>query len=340
MLNILWSEGEHLPEYVKGGTLGVIDGKVVYAVGCRQPWRESETGWWFEPPDHMWYPLPPMPLGRAYTSIGATAMHSLIVVGGRWRGHATSECFRLVHESGTWQWQTLPLLNQPRADAAVAAVGSLVVAVGGGDWERVKGGAFVAREVTRVEGLDLARPDSGWKPLAPFPGKPRAGACAAEGGEEVFVFGGYDCWLEGDVRRIERLRDAYAYHVRTNTWRPIADLPLPLSGAAAAGYHDRFIFLCGGALGLMDDPEATLQLVKKDSRRGVLIGEYSDRVYAYDIKANTYTLLPGRMVHGHNDLRVGVWEDRIYAAGGENVDVTLSNTSDAFQIGEINEIEI
>jgi hypothetical protein len=124
-----WRFGPEYLNYVKGGAMAAVGGAVVYAGGMTQPWRESEAAWFLQPENKDWRPLPPMPKGRAYTH-GTGAEDSLIVTGGRWRGHATADVFRLRRGGpGDWLWDVLPSLAEARATAGVAAVGSKMVAV-------------------------------------------------------------------------------------------------------------------------------------------------------------------------------------------------------------------
>jgi N-acetylneuraminic acid mutarotase len=185
--------------------------------------------------------------------------------------------------------------------------------------------------------LDLNNPKSGWQELGELPFSPRVGCSAVEVGGCFYLLGGYNCWVdEQNVRRFERFDEVFQYDFSTGCWTEISPLPVKLSGHQAVAYADRYIIVIGGAPRFsLFDQELLYQSVKVDSKRGVLIGEYSDLVWVYDTHTESYDLLPDRMPHGLNDLRACIRENTIYVGGGENVDVTTSNTTNAFMIGKI-----
>jgi hypothetical protein len=332
-VSLRWSEGPHFPSFIKGGAFGAVGGTLVYAAGMTYPWRETEAVWAFEPGTADWVPLPPLPEGRAYTQ-GVGALDSLVVVGGRRQRRSRAEVFRLSRSGSGWRWETLPALAQPRGVAAVAAVDALVVAAGGGDWDRIRGGSFLPREVTLVEGLDLRRTDRGWRALAPFPAGPRVGAAAATLGGKVYVFGGYDCWWEGEQRQKRHFADAYCYDPAGDRWEECAAMPAAAHGAAAAPLDDRRIAIAGGYVQIPGADGRTYNSLAVDAKRKVVLGQYCDGVLVYDTVARAYSWAEGKMPWGLNDLRLAALGGKLYAVGGENVDVTLSNTTDAFMIGE------
>ena len=349
-----WGDGPPYPAFVKGGAMAVVSDAVAYVAGSTYPWRETEMGWYFEPEKDWkapesgslqqedkkallssgWKPLPPMPVGRAYTH-GTGVLDSLVVVGGRWQRHACKEVFRLYRRSSKeWQWEVLPSLSQARAVAGVAAVGSMVIAVGGGDWDRIRGGAFMTREVTLVEGLDLQQKDKGWRSLASFPGGHRVGTMTASAKGKVYVFGGYDSWYENDQRRLQEHTDAFCYDVESNRWEAIPSLPAALRNAAVTTLDDRHIVMAGGVAEIPDGSQQNYQSILVDPKRRVVLGQYSNRVLVYDTVNRAYTWAEGRMPRGHGDMRMCQLGSRLYALGGENVDVTLSNCTNDFMVGE------
>ncbi|MCX6621482.1 MAG: hypothetical protein NTY38_10450 [Acidobacteria bacterium] len=329
-LAIRWKEGAGYPGYVKGGAMGVVDGVIVYAGGMTQPWRETEAVWSFEPEGKDWKPLPPMPEGRAYTQ-GSSAMDSLIVAGGRRQRAARREVFRLRRNpAGEWKWDTLPSLNQGRMGAAVAAAGPLVLAVGGGDWDN---GAFQPKAVTMAERLDLREPDAGWKTAAAYPGGPRASVVASEAGGKIYAFGGYDLSYPGGKRQIQIFADAWCYQPDHDRWEKLPPSPAPLYGGAAATVKNRWVVIGGG---IVQGPDGTYeQSVIVDAKRHLVMGQYSSRVLVFDTETRTYAWCGEKMPRGHNDVRMCSLGDRIYALGGENTDLTLSNTTNDFLVGTV-----
>jgi hypothetical protein len=314
--------------------MAAVAGAVVHAAGMAYPWRETEVAWYFEPEAKDWKPMPPMPEGRAYTQ-GTAALDSLVVVGGRKNFHGCKEAFQLQRVSQRdWRWEVLPSLSQGRAAAAVAAVDSLVVAVGGGDWDRKRGGAFLPREVTQVEGLDLKQKDKGWRQLAAFPAGSRVGAMAASVQGKIYVFGGYDHWYENEERHFKHYADAYCYDPSADRWESLPGLPGTVSNAGVATWQERYVVLAGGLMEVPGGNGLTYKSVMVDPQRKVVIGEYSDRVLLYDTTNRTCIWAEGQMPRGTNDLRLCTLGERLYALGGENVDVTLSNTSNDFLVGE------
>jgi N-acetylneuraminic acid mutarotase len=108
-----------------------------------------------------------------------------------------------------------------------------------------------------------------------------------------------------------------------------------ISGHQVVVYDDRYLIILGGVVRFSFlGQELTYQISKVD-KRGVLVGEYSDLVWVYDTQTDSYELIHERMPHGVNDIRACIRDNIIYAVGGENVDVTTSNTTNAFMIGEI-----
>ncbi len=329
-LSIQWKEGAGYPSYIKGGAMGVAGGAIVYAGGMTQPWRESESVWCFEPQGKDWKPLPPMPEGRAYTQ-GTGAMESLIVAGGRRRGAARKEVFRLRRRAGDeWAWDTLPSLAQGRMGAAVAATGPLVMALGGGNWDN---GAFQPKAVTLVERLDLREAEAGWKTAAAFPGGPRAAVVASAAGGKIYAFGGYDLSYPEGKRKIQIFADAWCYDPEADRWEKLPAAPAPIYGGAAATLNNRWVVIAGG---IVQQPDGTYeQSIVVDPKRHLVMGQYSNRVLVFDTEQRSYSWCAERMPRGHNDLRLCAIGENLYAVGGENADLTLSNTTNDFLVGTV-----
>jgi len=335
--DILWHEGLKYPDLVKGGAQGVIDGKVVYAAGMNYPWRESDRTFFFDPSatSPSWEELPPLPRGCCYTQ-GVSVGDEFFVIGGRRQLQSLSECYKLTKNDGVWRWEDIPNLKQARAVPVLTAVGSLIICIGGGEWNREKPGAFFPQNITLVEAFDTHHPERGWFPFAPFPGRLRAGASCASASGKVYLFGGYHAWIENDQRKVERLKDAFSFDPITNQWESVADLPYPLSGGTAVYTDERYVAILGGALQLEDG--SIYHVEKFEGLRNVTVGEYSDRVWIYDVANDSYQELPSRMQHGANDIRACSINEAIYVVGGENIDKTTSNTTNIFQIGNWNEV--
>jgi N-acetylneuraminic acid mutarotase len=355
-MRIKWSEGRWFPILIKGGAMGIVDDMPVYAAGVSYPWRESEMSWFFDPDRRDWTPAKPMPVGRCYTS-GTTAGDGLLVIGGR---KSTSEgpvslndAWLLRHIDGKWKWTELPPLNKGRADGAVSVLGDLAICAGGGEWERTRGGAFTACNITNAEVMDMGDPDRGWIDIGNIPFPPRVGCSGAAVGKSFYLLGGYNCWvgsqkvrhfqyfdqvLRCDCSAILPQHSGERPQEDMKIWNEVSPLPVKLSGHQSVVYNDRYIISMGGVARLpFRRQEIVYQKVKVDSKRGVLQGEYSDLVWVYDTRTDTHELLEERMPHGLNDLRACIKGSRIYVVGGENCDVTTSNTTNFLMIGDIEE---
>lgn len=330
--SITWNEGPMFPDLIKGGAMGVVGGTVVHVAGITFPWRERETGWWLDPSEGMWRPLPPMPEGRAYTQ-GVTAQEALFVVGGRQSGRVCTSCFRLHRAEGLWRWDVLPDLRWARGVPALAVVGERIYAVGGGSWSP---GAFLPDDTPVDEVLDLAHIDQGWRRIPPCPGRRRAGACAASVEGKVYVFGGGYSWMDGDQRQTLRLDDAWCFDPDQETWHECAYLPvIGLSGAAALPYVDRFILLIGGGVAKEEGRGECVMTYEEDAQRGVRVGWYNDCVLVYDTATDSYAEVSDRLPYATHDIRAARLGDTIYAIGGENDDRSVSNTCAHVRVGTI-----
>jgi N-acetylneuraminic acid mutarotase len=331
-IRISWSAGPEFPHLVKGGAMGIVGDTIVHAGGMTFPWRESETGWWLGPGKDDWEPLPPLPVGRAYTS-GASCGDEFFVLAGRRRGLPLCDGYRLTRKGEKWHWDDLPHMNYPRGVPAVACEGSSIYAVGGGSWGR---GAFLPDDVPGDEMIRLDRLEEGWVEISPCPGRRRADASAAALGGKLYIFGGAYAWKEGEEQKIARLNDAWCYDARTQKWTELPGLPCAgLSGAAAVVFEDRFIILLGGAIPTTEQgPDATITY-RQDEGRGIKVGWYNETIFVYDIEEGEYATVDDGLPWGTHDVQAVILGNTIHAVGGENVDASTSNTCAQVRVGKV-----
>lgn len=341
-LKITWQMAKGLPIFNKGGAMGMVDGVPVYAAGCTYPWRETEQVWYWDAARTDWFPVEPaLPLGRAYTH-GITLQDGLLVLGGRKSlpdGRVSlRDGWWLRRQEGVFAWTALPAMNYPRAIVSVGVAGSKVLALGGGEWERSQGGAFVTRHLTHYEILDLDHIAAGWQDMGTLPFASLVGSAFASVGAATYLFGGYECWTENNTRQIQKVATTWRYDFAGDTWTRLTDFLAAASGWCAVPYGNCIVLL-GGALTLQTQGvEAMTQsyfTVEAGTWRQRTIGAYSEQVFVYDIANDAYQRLADRMPIGLNDLRATIAGNTIYAAGGETVDPALSNCTNAFMIGTI-----
>jgi len=341
-MNITWQMAKGMPAFIKGGAMGSVNGAPVYAGGCTYPWRETEQAWYWDQARDDWFPVEPsLSLGRAYTQ-GLTLHDGLLVLGGRKSLPAGRISLRdgwwLRRRNGIFAWTELPEMNYPRAIATIGVVDNKLLALGGGEWERSQGGAFATRHLTNYEILDLDNLAAGWQDKGPLPFPSLVGSAFASVDGSAYVFGGYACWTEANLRQLRHAATAWRYDFAGDSWTQLADFPCAAAGWCAVPYQQQIVLL-GGALRLQaQEVEAIMQTyhtLENGTTRQRLVGAYSDQVFVYDIAGNCYRRLEARMPIGLNDLRATIVGDTIYAAGGETVDPPLSNCSNAFMIGKI-----
>jgi N-acetylneuraminic acid mutarotase len=161
----------------------------------------------------------------------------------------------------------------------------------------------------------------------------RMGAAVAAVGGRIWVFGGYDLHYEGGQRQVKVFGDAWVLDPGTGKWERLPDAPQPLYGGAAAVVGERWVVIGGGVVeSAAGDFEQSVQV---DSKRRVLLGEYSRRVLLFDTATRRYAWQTERMPRGHNDLRMVTSGGKLYAVGGENADPTLSNTTNDVMVGSV-----
>ena len=314
--------------------MGVVDDMVVHVAGMTYPWRENETGWWLDPEDELWRPLPPLAIGRSYTR-GISSGDTFYVVGGR-RGNFLSDVFSLTRVEKRWVWKSLPDMLYPRGVPSLAIAGSSLFVIGGGSWGR---SAFIPDDVPGDEMLSLHRPDKGWTEIPKCPGRRRANACAAALGDCVYVFGGMYSWEEEGQQKVIRLRDAWRFNTETASWHDLPPLPCPgLSGAAAIPFMDRYIIILGGAIPSKKGGGDGMLTYRDDPKRGVRVGWYNEIVFVYDSEKNSYVQLHEKLPWGTHDIRASILDDTIFAIGGETVDASTSNTCSNVRVGKIEEV--
>jgi N-acetylneuraminic acid mutarotase len=207
--------------------------------------------------------------------------------------------------------------NMPLAahHVAVAENGGKVYVIGGGAQKQAGGPSYVP--ANNAWEYDPAA-DS-WKALAAMP-TARLAAVAASVGGKIYVMGGAGNYRARDGQALEpnqphRVFDINeVYDPATNTWASKQVLPTPRS-AMFAGVVNGKIYLIGGRVGTAF----------------ATTGSVTDIVEEYDPATDKWGFLKDRMPTPRDEGVVGVYNNRIYVAGGESITALNNSVSRAFE---------
>ncbi len=182
----------------------------------------------YDPVTDRWSRLPDLPVAVSGAG-GAAVAGQFVVVGGFDGQTARRDVWRLTADG----WQPGPPLPQGRCLHAVAAIGARIFVVGG-----------CAREdnLAGLSGDGWCWDTAGepvWRPIAGIPGRVTAAVTASD--EDLYVFGGARL-LDGQVTN---RADAWRYDPALDRWTRLADLPVPVRGAAAVAVGDAVLVLGG-----------------------------------------------------------------------------------------------
>ncbi len=110
-------------------------------------------------------------------------------------------------------------------------------------------------------------PDVAIETLPDRPGRPFGIAASATTGESLFTFGGAH-WDTGK-QVVFNSNEAYAFSMKTRSWKKLADFPYPVRGLTAVLLSDQVIYLAGGYKSDAEGftAQAFLYDIKKDEYR-------------------------------------------------------------------------
>lgn len=185
-------------------------------------------------------------------------------------------------------WARVPDLPEPLAGNAAAGIASeggcmIYAALGVG--------ASLTAEGLSQRAYRWRQGDAGWSQLPDVPGPGRTGASAVSLREDLYVLGGRSADAGGAWTSHGGLQ---VFDLGTGRWSERAPMPVPVSGAAAVAWRDRWIVVVGGQAG----------------------ASAVDAVQIYDVESDAWELatsFAGGPVFGHAAALAG---DDLFVFGG------------------------
>lgn len=269
-MNLIWSSLPSLPPSLGQPTqpgvaspfVGVHGDALIVAGGAnfpeRAPWDGGAKIWW----DDIWVlerradGAPAWIADRSVRlprrlgyGVSVSTPLGVVCAGGHDAERAYADVFML-----SWNGQRrelrrteLPPMPQPLTFMAGALVGDMLYVAGG---QHVMKGAEPTSVFWSLDLSKRSKPDQlKWTSLPTWPGPPRVLAAAAGQrtgtGGEFFLFGGR---VPRTGQATEILADAYAFNVRTRTWRTLpkvgggAGVSVMAAAAIEAGNNEIFVF--------------------------------------------------------------------------------------------------
>ena len=158
-----------------------------------------------------------------------------------------------------------------------------------------------------------------WRALAPMPGR-RLAAAAVESGGKIYVMGGVTAYpgledqsLGGeDPHRV--LDTNQMYDPATNSWQTRQTMPTARNHMFVGAVGGK-IYVIGGRVGSMS----------------VASGSTTDLVEEYDTAADRWGAVKLRMPTPRDGGTVGVYQGRIYVAGGQSITAINNSVSRALE---------
>ena len=199
------------------------------------------------------------------------------------------------------KWTKKKPMALPAHHVALASYNNRIYAFGGFVYPTTGGAAWVPID----NAWEYNPAQDAWKALAPMPIK-RGAAAAAVVGDKIYVIGGATTqpWAKenflSQVTPQRGLGTVEAYDPASNTWKELTPMPTPRNHAAIGAVNGK-IYVIGGRVG------------------AAFIGLASDTslVEVYDPATDTWGTPGARMPTTRSALAYGVYNNRIYVAGGE-----------------------
>jgi N-acetylneuraminic acid mutarotase len=349
ILAITWKKGPNLPQGFQDSDGGILGDTLISVAGfCGgnkttpgkpdtypRGFLKKVFGLDLSAPGATWRSLPEFP-GTARQELSCIVVDEKLYC---WAGFSYSAPFtyqdgyRLSRTADGWEFDRLPDLPSPVCSAGIAAVGSKIYIVGGGDYDEKH---FYTRSDrsggnknlgSRLLVLDTRCLDQGWKRLPDCPGSTRMVHAAAAVGGRIYVIGGATM----EVRGAHTVVDNWVYDPVGKRWDRIRDLPVA-SGNFPAGaivYKGRYILLLGGfAYSDVGNPDGTTRPTygkpykhyrKDDPNQTPLhryFGDYYSDVFVYDTKTALFGKADPLPLNNNLPMMV-VRGNQIYLIGGE-----------------------
>lgn len=213
------------------------------------------------------------------------------------------------------RWTKKKNMPQPAHHNAVVGYNGKVYVFGGGV-QRQPGGPT---QFPIANSWEYDPAADSWRALAPLPA-PRLAAAAVESGGKIYVMGGVGAYpgLEnqslGGEQPARVLDTNQVYDPATNTWQTRQTMPTARNHMFVGAVGGK-IYVIGGRVGSM----------------AVVSGSTTDLVEEYDIAADRWGAVKLRMPTPRDGGTVGVYQGRIYVAGGQSISAIHNSVSRALE---------
>jgi N-acetylneuraminic acid mutarotase len=251
-----WTKSTPFREATSGYAAGVIQGKFViaggtYWEGTANHWKKkvfSSATYLFDPTTQEWQRLANLPVPLGYPA-SAAVDNRLFVLGG-YNGHnANREIFTLTKEGNEYVWKTFGKLPFDRIFGKAVTIGKDIYLVGGStQFEPLDAIGTCCTSKTATNSLlvfNLARPERGWRELAPYPGATRWLFSAEGDGKAIWMFGGR--YQANPKDPLQLYPEVLRYSPVDAKWKLMTYLPIDLWGTSSvtAVFADGRMLLIG-----------------------------------------------------------------------------------------------
>ncbi|MCG7536577.1 kelch repeat-containing protein [Pseudoalteromonas sp. OOF1S-7] len=242
------------------------------------------------PAHARWTKAPTLPAARHHLGM-VSNQHFLYAIGGftgardnAWQ--IQSSVFRL--DGNMQAWRNAPSLPIPLAESVYASVGKNIHVIGGKTTSRGSG-----KNIDTDAHYVLVN-NAYWRKVKSA-SVARNSAASAVIGHKIFVIGGRTSGKEG-----VNLSHAEVYNTKTDSWSPIAPLPVASAGLSASVLDGKIIVSGGEVFGPNGDWQA---------------GKALDHVWAYDPQTDLWQALPNlpQPRHGHGSVS---FNEQLHIIGG------------------------